>query len=128
MHKMLFMIGLLLASSSSANVLTPVPMQTQFRQSHATVLARAQGNKMCEIGGEDRTCVVFDDVLFVSHRHNIPHASNIVVAMDNGIDEAKVDCCEAGQRYIMFIVRYRGNYYLYHGRWSIQKIEPLDSN
>jgi hypothetical protein len=110
---------------SLANVLRPVPIRRQAHESHAIVLARARQNDLCSVNGEERSCVFFEDAAFLLRRQNIRAEKNLIVIMNNGIDEAKVSCCEAGKTYVMFLVKYRGNYFLYHGRWSIFRSDPV---
>jgi hypothetical protein len=120
-------VFLIASSPVYANYLRPVPLEEQFRSSDVVIVAQSVRVTSCNVGKAKLPCVEMADISYLHRRPNIKKTAMIRIITSPGIDELRVECCPPGQRYLIFLNIYKGDYYFYRGRRSLLQLENPDN-
>lgn len=121
-HLSVFASLSLCASVAYANYLLPMPFEEQRAKADAVLLVRAGQNTQCATGSMQVPCVELNDPLYLKGQAG-RRVSRTYLVTYNGIPESRVDCCDPGATYLMFVRRGGDYFYPVAGHWSILRTD-----
>ena len=116
----------LISSSSSANLLQPMPLQQQYAQADVVLLVQAGRGTVCDVNSAWVSCVELVELVTLKGPPSVSGTARYLVTYTR-VEEERVNSCVSGNTYLMFLRGQGRHLYPLRGYWSILSVNSGDT-
>ena len=127
MTKILAIIGIVLITllfnnTSYANLGATILLDRQAELSDLVIIGKAHREVACRLRGQEHLCLELNEVSVIRRNGKFRVGNSLWIILDTQIEELKVECCEIGRSYLVFINKNGGLYLPFFGQKSFVQL------